>query len=467
MLKKKLYIRFGLSCYLAYAGTSLAQITVNLPQTNITARTDYTVTLASGTYSSLIGLLPIIQIKANSANFANTVGRNTTVPLNVAHVRLRTIGSLSLIGTSNEVMLSTTYGTLYTALASISSGAVTADYRLSTGSQTWVAGIYSTPVQFRTGALSPNQITPTTPNLAINVPGFITPQTTLPTLSLAVNNLSFYRNAVGISTIGNMAVSTTVPYLLNLQTTNSQFSFSTSTTYNQLPTTAVNLVSSTLTNVASATPINLSVTSQSLTPASGIAVPTNNNQTLTASFSVSGSNLKLGFIQAGTYSVPFTYTWNKLTSAYPSGALQAQRAGSLQVVVSDLAELVANQQAVSLAFSNVADYQQGVFTDMPQHIRVSKTTPYSVYVRATSNNFAATNGQIPINVLRIGPGPGQTGINVITLSTTPQQLINNANPIVDRNLSLRYSIPASETSNLIGRPSGNYSADIIYSFTAL
>lgn len=467
MRRKKLHISIALSCYLTCISAALAQITINLPQANITARSNYTVTLASGTYTSLVGLLPTIQVKANTANFANTVGGSTTVPLTIAHIRLRSIGSFSLIGVSAEVTLSTAYGTLYAALASISSGAVTADYRLSTASQTWVAGVYSTPIQWRTSTLSPNQITPTTPNLVINVPGFIAPQTTLPALTLPVNSLSFYRNTAGISTTANMTVSTTVPYLLNLQTTNAQFSFSTNSTYNQLPTTAVNLVNSTLANLANATPIGLSTTSQPLLSATGIAVPSNNNHTLTANFSISGNNLKTGFLQAGTYSVPFTYTWSKLSSAYPTGALQTQRGGTLQVVVSDLSEIVANQRAVSLVFANVANYQQGAGIDMPQHISVSKTTPYNVYVRATTANFTNANGQIPVNVLRIGPAAGQTGVNTVTLSTTPQQLINNANPIVDRNLSLRYSIPPNETAKLLGKPAGNYSADVIYSFTAL
>ncbi|WP_436831333.1 hypothetical protein [Parapedobacter sp. DT-150] len=447
--------------------SALSQITVNLPQANITARSDYTASLASGTYTSVVSLLPTIQVKANTANFANTAGGTTTVPLNMMHIRIRSIGSLSLLGSSTEVMLSTTYGTLYTALASISSGAVTADYRVTTGSHTWVAGVYSTPIQFRTGTLSPNQITPTTPNLVINVPGFIAPQTTLPAFNLAVNSLGLYRAATGVSTTGSVTVSTTVPYLLNLNAGSAQFSFTTSTAYNQLPATAVSLVNGTLSNVAGANVISLSTTSQSLTPATGIAVPTGNNQTLNAALSITGPNLRAGFLQAGTYSVPITYTWSKLASAYPTGTLQATRAGTLQVVVSDMAELVANQQTVALGFATTDDYRQGITVDMAQHLRLSRTTPYSVYARSASENFSAPNGEVPVGILRIGPVPGQSGVNTVTLSTTPQLLIDNANPTVDRTLSLRYSIPPAETARLLGKAAGTYSAQVIYSFTAL
>lgn len=465
--RKRFVIKGLLFWCLSLSIPTYGQIIINLPQANITARSVYTATLASGTYSSLIGLIPSIEVRANSANFANTVGGLSTVPLNIAHIRLRSIGSLSLLGLSAEVTLSTSYGLLYAALASISSGAVTADYRITTASQTWVAGIYRTPINFRTGLILPNQITPTTPNLDINVPGFIAPQTTLPVLSLPVNNLSFFRNGTGINAAGNIAVSTTVPYLLNLQTTGAQFSFSTSSTYNQVPTTSVGLVNSTLSNIATATPITLSTTSQPLTAASGIAVPLNNNQTLTANFSITGNNLKTGFVQAGTYSVPFTYTWSKLTSAYPNGTLQAQRNGSLQVVVSDLSELVALQPNVSLVFDDATDYRQGITRDLTQHLRISKTTPYSLYVRASAANFSGSGGQIPVNILRIGAASGQTGINTVNLSTTPQQLINNANPVIDRTLDIRYSILNTAVSQLLGKPAGTYSTTVIYSFTAL
>ena len=465
--KKKLIINKLLLGWLLLSAPAYGQIVINLPQANITARSNYTATLASGTYSSLIGLVPNIEVKANSPNFTNTVGGTSTVPLNIAHIRLRSIGSLSLIGVTAEVTLSTSYALLYAALASISSGAVIADYRISTGSHTWISGIYRAPINFRTGLLSPNQITPTTPNLDINVPGFIAPQATLSSLSLPVNNLSFFRNSAGISAAGNISVSTTVPYLLSLQASNTQFSFNTNSSYNQTPSTSVGLVNSTLSNITNATPIMLSTTSQALTAASGIAVPTNNNQALTAAFSITGNNLKTGFVQAGTYSVPITYTWSKLASAYPTGSLQVQRSSTLQVIVSDLAELIALQPSVNFVFDDVTDYRQGITRDMTQHLRISKTTPYSLYVRSSTANFSGAGGQIPVNILRIGASAGQTGVNTVTLSTTPQQLINNANPTIDRTLDIRYSIPNTAMSQLLGKAPGTYSATVIYSFTTL
>ncbi|MNT36279.1 hypothetical protein D3C72_1723520 [compost metagenome] len=146
--------------------------------------------------------------------------------------------------------------------------------------------------------------------------------------------------------------------------------------------------------------------------------------------------------------------------------MQSQANGNLSVVVSDLGEIVANQQAVNLAFATTNDYKNGVNLNMPAHLKISKTTPYNLYVRATSTSFTSGANSIPLNVLRIGPMAGQSGMNTVTLSTTAQQLIQNADPVIDRNLNILYSIPASATGMLLNKPAGAYTANIIFSFVA-
>lgn len=454
-------------CYLGFNGFVKAQILINLPEANITSRSNYTVTLPSGTYTNVLGLIPTVDVKANTTNFASTVMGTTTVPLNVANLTLRSIGAITLLGSSTERTLTMNYQNIYTALASVASGQVTVDYRIATSAHTWIGGIYRAPIQFRTSVLTPNQITPTTPNLDINVPSFITPQATVGTIVLPINSLALYRTLAGGSVTRSITVANTVPYTLNVQATNAQFGFSTTLPYNQIPATSVGLVSATLSGVSNAIAATLSTTSQPITNASGIAVPATNNQTLNAVMSISGDNLKSGFKQAGTYQVPLTFTWNKLNAAYPTGTLQVQRSATLQVVVSDLTEIKANETNVSLSFTTPAHYQQGVSTNAPAHITLSRTIPYNVYVRATSASFTSGSNSIPLDVLRIGPLTGQAGVNTVTLSTTPQQLINTADPAIDRSINLLYSIPASETSKLLGKPAGVYATAVIFSFTAL
>lgn len=444
-----------------------AQISVNLPEANITARTDYQQSITLGQFNSAVTLLPNIGIKSNNSTLSNILGGVGPAPLSVANYKISSIAGISVLGSSTERSLSTSTQSLYVAVASLVSGTVLSNLRLTTSSFTWVAGTYSTDIALTApGLLGGNAMTPATQAFSIVVPAFITSQNTAGTTSILVNNLSFYRSPTGISSNKVMTLAHTVPYIPNLQTGNSNFSFSTSLAYNTLPISPVSAINTTLTAVATATPIALSSTSQPLTNTTGIVVPTNNSQALTYAFSITGAQLKARFIQAGTYSVPLTFTWNKIAAAYPTGNLQSQSVGTVQVVVSDLGELIANQQTVGLSFTTASQYRNGVNLDMPAHLKLSKTTPYNLYVRATSASFASGVNSVPLNVLRIGPMPGETGMQTVTLSTTPQQLINAANPTVDRSLSIRYSIPASETSKLLNKPAGTYSTNIIFSFIA-
>jgi hypothetical protein len=471
--KKKLHIKRNFTVYFLglaglYGHHIHAQTTsITLPQANIQGQTDFTTAINAGTYTSVITLLPSFSVKATSANFSSTT--SGSFPSGVVHMKLSTIGSLVLLGlgTNNEVALSTGGGVLYTAVATVASGAITANARIATASQTWTAGVFTDIVSFYTQGLLAGSISPTSFTLSITVPGFISPPSSIGTTTIAVNNLSFYRAVNGITASQIIPVSSTVSYIPSIRTSNAQFNFSTSFPYNSLPVSPVSAVSATLTGVATASTANLSTTDQALTSAAGIAVPTNNSSSITHTYTIGSALLKSNFIQAGTYTVPLTYTWNKSASAtYPTTPVQAQASGSLNVVVSAIGEIIANQQSVNLPFTTTSNYVNGVSTNMQAHLKLSNTTPYNLYVRATSSSFTSGVNSIPLSVLRIGPMTGQTGVNTITLSTTAQQLIQNADPIIDRTLDMQYSIPASQTSNLFGKPAGTYSANIIYSFVA-
>lgn len=419
-----------------------------------------------GTYTSVITLLPSFYVKSTAATFTSTT--SGSFPASLVHMKLSSIGSLVLLGlsTNNEVALSTGGGVLYAAVASVASGAVTANARIATASQTWTAGVFTNDVSFYTQGVLAGSISPASYTLSIIIPGFISPPSSIGTTSIAVNDLSFYRSANGISANQIIPVSSTVPYVPSIRSSSAQFSFSTGLPYNTLPVSPVSTVSATLSGVGTATSAILSTSDQTLTSAAGIAVPANNSSSITHTYAISTALLKSNFIQAGTYTAPLTYTWNKLSSAYPTTPVQAQASGSLNVVVSDLGEIIASQQSVNLPFTTTSNYVNGVSTNVPSHLKLSKTTPYNLYVRATTSSFTSGVNSIPLSVLRIGPMTGQTGVNTVTLSTTAQQLIQNADPVIDRTLNMQYSIPASQTSNLLGKPAGTYTANIVYSFVA-
>lgn len=445
-----------------------AQITMTLPQSNIQNGTDYTQTYSIWQYNSALNLLPSVNAKASTANFANVTGGASAIPLSVANIKLTGIGNLTLLGSTSEIVLSTDAKLLYVALLNLSSGPVTNNIRIAMQGRAWQAGNYESGLTLVAPGLLGigNAISPENQKLTLQIPAFISPPASIGTTSILVNDLSFYRSANGISNNSLIPLSTTVPYIPSIKTGNTQFNFSTNAAYNALPTTSVSNVNSTLTGIANTTGVNLSTTDQALTTATGIAVPTNNNQSLTYTYRIGASQLKTNFIQAGTYSVPLIYTWNKLSSAYPNGSLQAQSNGNLAIVVSDLGEIIANQQAVNLSFTTANDYKNGVNLNITNHLKISATSAYNLYVRATSTSFTSGANSIPLNVLRIGPMAGQSGMNTITLSNTAQQLIQNADPVIDRNLNILYSIPANSTNMLLNKPAGAYTANIVFSFVA-
>jgi len=402
-------------------------------------------------------------MRANPANslFTSTVSGTTTIPLNVATITVTKIGNSINLGGASTIILSNLYQPIYTFALNLLNGAVLTDVQLSTASHSWIAGIYQTQVQFE-------RLSPTAQNFSITVPSFITPQASVTPTTILVDNLSFFRSVNGITGSTTVSVASTVPYVPSIKASSASFGFTTTSVHNVVAQPSVNLLSTEIQGISTSTPKSLSNLNQPLTVTTGIPVAATNNEILTYNFKLSAANLRSGFAQAGTYTIPgLTFAWDKVNSAYPQGNLSVQRSSSsLQVVVSELSEIVANQIAVNLNLNTPASYRQGISKDMAAHIRVSKTTPYNVYVRSTSPQFSNGANQIPLSILRIGPMSGETDMNTVNLSTTSQLLINSANPVIDRDFNMRYSIPASETSKLLGKPAGSYTANIVFSFVA-
>ncbi len=124
---------------------------------------------------------------------------------------------------------------------------------------------------------------------------------------------------------------------------------------------------------------------------------------------------------------------------------------------------------ITFTFASLADYQLGKSQNMPNHLLISNSSPYEVYVKSGSS-FFTLNGvpsAIPASVLQIENGSGETTVITRSLSTTPQPILSNAPAVVNRNVSIQYKIPAEKTNLLFGRTTGNtpYLLTVIYSFT--
>ncbi|MBB5636572.1 hypothetical protein HDE68_002473 [Pedobacter cryoconitis] len=465
MLKKRLYTALSVIFCCFTAGKANAQLTISLPEANISGQTDYKVNINTGA-SPFLSLISAINANAGAASLSPTPSTLAPVLLapNLINMKITSIGgSIGVLGGTTQIVLSNTPQNIYYVLLALLSGTILVDYTVSSVGVAWAAGSYATTLTLTGG------VNPASQTLTIVIPAYVTLNTLIPaTTALNVNSFAFFRNSAGISAPINNDYFTTVPTQISLRATSSVFSFTTTQPYNQLPATNnVSLMSALLTGAYSGPAINLSAADQLLTTSTGIPVQIGNKDVLTPALSISGANLSSNFVQAGTYSAPVVYTVAKTASSFPATPISKTMNSTAQVNVSNMMELVVPDPNVTLTVSTTANYQQGVTTTKPGHIKVSSTVPYNVTVKASSNFLSSAGGaQIPVGVITIEGMTGQTGIQPIVLSSAPQVIISSANPVIDRLLNLQYRIPATQTSNLLNKTAGSYSTTVTYSIVA-
>lgn len=437
---------------------------INLPEANISGQTNYVVNLNSGA-SPALSLLSAVNVKAASTTLTPTPATLPALALapNLIGMKVTSIGGVNVLSGANPIILSSVSQNIYFVAVGLLSGIMLVDYTVSPAGVAWAAGSYATTLTF-TGSIAPP-----TPTLTLNVPAYITLNTLVPaTTTLNVNSFAIFRSVAGVSAVSGNDYFTTVPTLLSLKAGSSTFAFTTTQPYNQLPATnSVNLMGAVLSGTYAGSAISLSASDQLLTAATGIPVILTNKSVLSSTLSISGANLKSNFVQAGTYTVPVVYTVSKTASSFPATLPSQTMNSSVQVNVSNLMELIVQDPSVTLTVNTTANYQQGVTTTKPNHVKVSSTVPYNVTVKASSSVLSSSGGvQIPVGVITIEGMTGQTGVTPIVLSASPQAIITSADPAIDRLLNLQYRIPSTQTSNLLNKTAGSYNTTVTYTIVA-
>lgn len=406
-----------------------------------------------------------VNVNAAGTTLTPTPGTLPALALapNLINMKVTSIGGVNLLSGANPIILSSVSQNIYFVAVGLLSGVMLIDYTVSPLNVAWAAGSYATTLTF-TGS-----ITPPTPTLTLNVPAYITLNTLIPaTTALNVNSFAIFRSVAGVSAVSGNDYFTTVPTLFSVRASSGTFTFTTTQPYNQLPAANnVNLMNGVLSGTYAGSAISLSGSDQLLTAATGIPVIVTNKSILSSALSISGANLQSNFVQAGTYTVPVVYTVSKTASSFPATLASQTMNSSVQVNVSNLMELIVQDPSVTLAVSSTANYQQGVTTTKPGHVKVSSTVPYNVTVKASSSVLSSSGGvQIPVGVITIEGMTGQTGVTPVVLSASPQPIITSANPTVDRLLNLQYRIPSTQTSNLLNKTAGSYNTTVTYTIVA-
>ncbi|MGJ7031139.1 hypothetical protein [Niabella hirudinis] len=410
----------------------------------------------------LLSLLPNIMVKGNGdlnpvSGAAIPLGRFTAT-----YIRGTTTGNTVTLSTSlNQSMTSSL---LESSL--LSDGLFKVKYEAPALSQaTWLAGTYSNTLAYTLSAIGIGaSVTPAQVTMTVIVPAFINASSISAApanMELTVNDLKYFRNTT-LEFSNAFQLRHTVPVQLTVAATSSpQMDFTNSYPGVADPQTSIGKIQVQM----GAVTVPLGTTSQPLV--ANAPVLQGNKTDFNARFFISPTDLKAGFINKGSYKTTVV-----LQGTGTSGpAATYNKNVDLLVTVNDLSELVVSATDVTLSFQSAENYKNGVAVDMANHLRVSKTTPYDISVKALAADFtgagAASGVTLPVGILELGPASGQTGVNTISaLSATDQLLVSSALPAVDRYLNIRYRVPASGTQYLINKPAGTYVVNIRYTLTA-
>lgn len=162
---------------------------------------------------------------------------------------------------------------------------------------------------------------------------------------------------------------------------------------------------------------------------------------------------------------------------FGTNQLQAQNATTIiNLVLADVISIepgsAANGGSVDFNYENVNDYNSEKTTTIPNSLIITFSKPFDLKVKANGENFESGTNMIPVDVMTIRRNAASkiTGnSNPIVLSAQDQLLISGAGHGSQLNLDLDYIIPQarSSSSDILGKPSGNYTQTVTYTATAL
>lgn len=412
-----------------------------------------------------------LTVQSNQSDLINTNPLSTgKYPAHLVSVTPTTVGAREASTISGATVREVPFSTQMTNFFQVngrfvpSGSGVTIRYRVTQGTMkavAWVAGTYTCGLTFRGGAAFCNQ-RPVSKTFELTVAQFLRAQ--LPNdLTLHINDLNYFRNTAALTGSHSLDFVTSLPYGITLYTGNSQFTY-TPATGNEAatPNTPVNLVQARPLPAGTGNTINLTATYQDLLAPR--QPPAGNQLKMDVRYSISAANLQKGFIAAGAYKTTLGYDIYSSDFKFPLTAQILKP--TLTIQVDDMGELKVNDNEVNLAFNNQDDYSKGVAAAMPNHLKVSKTTAYDIYVRADATELTNGTNNIPVDLITLGPTTGQRGVAEVKLSATAQKIVSGALPVIDRTIGLKYAITAADAARLVGKADGTYSVTVTYSFTA-
>ena len=305
-----------------------------------------------------------------------------------------------------------------------------------------------------------NDFTPNNFKTILVIPSSIKWLTSSLTKYIEISSLNDYRmTGTRVFSLANAEIAHTVDFSLwaKAAATNIQF-----TSSKGVPATR-NIASIKLgSNGSALTTKALSASFQNFSAANS-SVVAGNRTNFTPELYVSAEDFKNFFFEAGTYTFELNFSARSIDNSINS--LQ-NTAVQLKVLPRSEITIPSSGRNVNFNFNTAAQYTNGQSQTIPNQIILSNNESFELYVKSDENYFKKGGLQTDINSNILEIGVDGSSVNA-PLSKTPQKILFNGTPVLDRELNVRYTIPPAGAQSLVGKENTTYSINVYYSFTAI
>ena len=469
--------RFGIllfSFFGIYGGVVLkAQpVNFNLPQSNIVDRQEYTQSITSGTLVKKSG-----GWRASNGEWYVNLRSNVslTFPINQISIRLENIDGVTP-GTSGLDGVWPDYKTLTTSYqsffqpssryAATPAGNILMSYNMPTSGMStnaFVAGTYSTTIQTNQATSSTRHyISPSSWTMNIIVPSFTAWYNSTATFGHTFSDASSFSSPQDlVFDLSNFVISHTVGSYIDVKAQGPiNFAPHGGGASSTLPVSMVQVYGTGYTTRS------MSTTYQNLN-STAYAVPAGNRTTTPVLVKIAATDIASNFFNAGTY----TFTLD-LKTRDSGGTVSDTKSITFTITTNPFYNIsVQGSSDVSFTYASATDYQIDQSQDIPNHLLITNNKPFEVYVKSGAAYFTlnGTPTTVPSSIVQVENGTGETAIITRSITTTPQAILSAAPAVLNRNVSIKYTIPTSQASNLVGQSTGAtpYILPVVFSFTNL
>lgn len=459
-IKGKLSISFFCCCFTLWVSAQDARLEIN----EEALRNGYVYTNVGGYYYSKPSwFLPEVEMAALYPYFYDG-NKVQYIPVSQVVVTLnRNQQNYSTIRLSNNPQRIIFFSSLYD---NFGTGPFQMTYSMQDlGNYDWKEGGYFNPLHFKLSSDRFGGISPHTAMLRIEVPNLLVFNVLTRDVTFRINSFDYFRkgfNSDLLSPLPTLEILHTVPIDFSIAVRNHTFEFTGGSSSVGDPNAPTSIISYAARGAMQGSTVSLQTYYQNFYPKSD--VPLGNKTSLAQHVRIPASSMKSYFLNKGTYTTDLNYKMEGKGKTFVNSKNVWVK---LRIEVLDMSELALSTNQVTLAFTNARHYKNGVSKDLIDHLSVSRTTPYTVTVKANSSHFSAGTKSIPVSVLELGPAAGETAVRKLSLSTEPQVLILSSKASLDQKYSIKYSIPPSKTKELVAQAGAVFSGTITYTLTAL